>query len=123
MKSIELFWGFLAVGSVNTILTYGLYLVALPYLHYSIAYTVAFAAGIALSYFLNVTFVFKGRHSIAAILKFPLVYLVQYVYSLIMLTGLIEVFRISRSAAMLIVIATSVLISFFLVKTIFGTSP
>lgn len=116
------FFRFVLVGIVNTILTYGLFVVTQRLVHYMVAYTVAFAFGIALSYVLNVLFVFTGRHSIKAIFKFPGVYVAQYLYGSITLPLLIEYAGIANEAAMLIVIATSVILTFGLMRLVFSTS-
>jgi putative flippase GtrA len=122
MKTITAeFLGFVAVGAINTGVTYAVYLAARSYIHYSIAYTAAFVIGIALSYLLNVLFVFKGRHSINAAVTFPFVYMVQYFYGLIVLSMLVEVFGVSNTIAMLVVIATSVPLTFVLMKRVFAS--
>lgn len=69
---------FLLVGASNTLFSYLIYLSLLTVMPYIAAYTLAYCAGVVLSYFLNVYFVFKKRVSIASFLKFPLVYVIQY---------------------------------------------
>jgi putative flippase GtrA len=104
------FTGFLVVGAVNTDLTYVLFLVL-------VAYTVASVVG--MSYVLNALFVFKGRHSTGAMFKFPFVYVFQISRAR---------WRSSRSSIakpvpMLIVIATSVVMTFVLVRLAFHGQP
>ncbi len=72
------FTRFLLVGATNTLFSYVLYLLLLLVVPYWPAYTLSYGAGIVLSYFLNVHFVFKKRVSLASFLKFPFVYLIQY---------------------------------------------
>ena len=69
---------FLLVGMTNTLFSYGLYRLLLLAMPYIAAYTLSYCAGIVLSYFLNVHFVFKKRPSLASFLKFPFVYALQY---------------------------------------------
>ena len=111
------FTGFLVVGAVNTALTYVLFLVLARYTHYRIAYTIASVVG--MSYVLNALFVFKGRHSTGAMFKFTFVYVFQISRAR---------WRSSRSSIakpvpMLIVIATSVVMTFVLVRLAFHGQP
>ena len=117
------FSGFLVVGAVNTAVTYALFLVLARYTHYWIAYTIAFVVGIALSYVLNALFVFKGRHSTGAMFKFPFVYVFQYLYGSLALVAIVEGLGIAKPVAMLIVIATSVVMTFVLVRLAFHGQP
>ena len=80
------FLRFLFVGSCNTIFGYLLYLILLwlydsPILSYNISY----AAGILISYILNLKFVFMSHHSNKKMILFPLVYLLQYTIGFISL--------------------------------------
>ena len=80
-------WGgeafrFLLAGAFNTIATYALYLLMLQWLNYNVAYTIVVIVGIALSYALNVAFVFRVRPQAHTALAFPLIYAVQYVIGL-----------------------------------------
>ncbi|MBN6053686.1 GtrA family protein, partial [Nonomuraea sp. RK-328] len=55
-----------------------------------VAYTVSYATGIALSYLVNTAFVFRVRATVRSALRFPLVYLVSYLFGLaltVLLTG------------------------------------
>lgn len=69
---------FLLVGASNTLFSYLLYLLLLNFMPYLAAYTLSYCAGIVLSYFLNVCFVFRKSVSLASFLKFPVVYAIQY---------------------------------------------
>lgn len=69
---------FLIVGATNTAFSYVVFVLLYLVMHYQAAYALSYAAGIVLSYFLNVHFVFKTQRSLASFLKFPFVYLVQY---------------------------------------------
>lgn len=110
---------FLAAGLVNSGLSYAAFLILLPYLNYAFAYTVAFAGGILLSYLLNATFVF-GYHSLGAFFKFPVIYLVQYLYGAIALSMLIELLGLPPEIAILIVIASSAVLTFGILRRVFA---
>ena len=61
---------FLLAGGVNTLLSYGIYLLFLLLFPYRIAYTISFLAGIALSYWLVSRFVFQRSLSLHSALQF-----------------------------------------------------
>lgn len=73
---------FLMSGAFNTAVTYALYLVALRYWEPKTAYTLVYAAGICLAYVLNRAFVFRGHAGWRSVAATPLIYLVQYLFSL-----------------------------------------
>jgi putative flippase GtrA len=110
------FLRFLLGGAVNTVLTYALFLVLDRFLHHSIAYTLAYLGGIALAYVLAAKFVFRTGFELRSALRFPGVYVVQYLYGLAALSLLIETLRVPSEIAMLLVIATSVPLTFVLTK-------
>jgi putative flippase GtrA len=84
------FTRFLLVGATNTLFSYLLYLLLLLAMSPLLAYTLSYAAGIVLSYFLNVHFVFRKRVSLSSFLKFPLVYLIQYSLGVLVLWLLVN---------------------------------
>jgi putative flippase GtrA len=107
---------FLIGGAINTVLTYALFLALSSFLHHALAYTIAYLAGIALAYTLAATFVFRTGLDPLAAFRFPLVYVTQYLYGLIVLLILIDFLDAPRQAAMLTVIATSIPLTFLLTK-------
>ncbi len=114
------FFRFLIVGGINTAFSYGLYLLLLRFLAYLPAYSIAYCAGIVFSYFLNVLFVFKKRVSLKSFLKFPFVYLIQYLLGASTLWLLVGKLGISPELAMIggiiITIPVTFLASRFLLK-------
>jgi putative flippase GtrA len=74
-------------GGINTVLTYGLYLLLDLAFSYRIAFTASYVIGIVFAYFFNALVVFKSGLSFKKFLQFPLVYVVQYLLSI----GLLEV--------------------------------
>ena len=103
---------FLLVGAINTLLTYLLYLLLLTFLGYQTAYSITYCAGIALSYFLNIHFVFKKRVSLASFLKFPAVYVIQYALGAAMLWLLVSTAGIPPSLAIIGVIIVTIPVTF-----------
>ncbi len=112
---------FLLGGLGNTAATYCVYLVLARWINYQLAYGLAFLAGIGISYFLNVVFVFKVSVSPKAFLTYPLVYGLQYLFSAFLLKILVEHLEMSKSVAPLLVIAVSVPLTFMIVR-VFLTS-
>lgn len=105
---------FLIVGGLNTAITYALYLALLPMLDYAVAYTVTFIIGIGLAYALNTRFVFRVRASVRSAVAFPFVYLAQYGLGVLVLNVAVRGLEIPKQYALLIVIAVTMPIVFFL---------
>jgi putative flippase GtrA len=104
---------FLVAGGINTAITYALYLVLLP-LGYEVAYAIAYAAGIVISYLLNARFVFRTPLRFRDFLKFPLIYVVQYATGALALWLLVEHGGIAEEWALLGVIAMTIPLIFVL---------
>lgn len=105
---------FLLSGGINTAATYFLYLVLLTPLGYRAAYTAAYVAGIALSYVLSTRFVFRVPMSGRSAVKFPLLYLAQYLFGLAILLLSVSWLSIPPTYAALLSIALSVPFTFVL---------
>lgn len=110
---------FLVSGGFNTALTYGVYLLLLNVVPYKISYTIAYISGILLAYILNRFFVFKSHNGIKSILLFPLIYLAQYVVSLLILWVWVEQLGFDDRLAPLVAIAITVPMTFILSKLLF----
>ena len=109
---------FVGVGGINTIVTYLLYLLLLLVTNYTLSYTMAYLFGIALSYWLNLKFVFQEKSSRKKIVLFPLVYLVQYLFGVLVLYVAIEKLNISEKIAPILIVILTVPLTFILTKKI-----
>lgn len=109
---------FLVVGAVNTGGGYVIYLGLLQAFDYRVAYTVSFVLGVMISYWLNAWYVFKEPLSLKKFLKFPLVYLVQYLTGGVLLYLLVGQFGLSPLLAPLFVVALNLPITFLLSRLI-----
>lgn len=69
---------FLVVGGANTLVTYVIFILLGLLMPPSLAYTIAFAAGLAWVVFGSSRFVFKGNHGARRLLLFAAWYLVIY---------------------------------------------
>lgn len=112
------FLRFLAVGLANTAFSYGLYLLLDLWLPYKIAYSIAYVCGIIFSYFLNARWVFKTVVSLKTFFAFPLVYVVQYVLSMLGLHLLVELFSVPEKLAPIIVIVLTIPVTFLVSRVI-----
>lgn len=107
---------FVVVGGLNTAATFLLFLGLCHLFSTSVSYTIAYVAGIVLSYLLNARVVFRSSLSVSTAIQFPLTYAVQYVYGLAVITMLTSWLFIPKAVAMAVLVATNVPITFFLTK-------
>ena len=105
---------FLVAGSVNTGLTYLLYLSINLVVPYTTAYTATYFIGIVFSYWLNSYWVFRQSWSWSKLLQYPVIYIVQYIAGLVILYIIVEVFYLNERIAPLIVIILTVPLTFTL---------
>lgn len=105
---------YLVVGAVNTVVTYALFVAAMHVMTYLLAYSGAYAAGIAIGYALQSRFVFRVPIQWRTALRFPLAYVVQYVAGAALLWLLVDYLAIARGVAALIVVAATVPLGFAL---------
>lgn len=110
---------FIISGGLNTVVTYGIYLVLLQQMSYQVSYTIAYVFGILLSYVLSRVFVFQSHKGLKSVLLFPLVYLVQYGAGILILWFCIDMMGINQKIAPLIVIAITIPITFLLSRFVF----
>ena len=109
---------FLFAGAVNTIATYAIYLALLTLFNYTLAYTIAYLAGIVISYLLNTTFVFRVTRTAANMATFPLVYLVQYLLGALVLNIAVRWMGISDRFALIASIVVTIPVTFFLSRAL-----
>ena len=82
------------------------------------AYSLAYVCGIVISYYLNSRLVFRQPVSLAKFLKYPVVYLVQYLLGIFILYICIDLLGISKWLAPLVVIVISLPVTFVMSKLI-----
>ncbi|QWE20937.1 GtrA family protein [Polynucleobacter sp. AP-Kolm-20A-A1] len=106
-------------GSINTVLTYLIYYVAVVSLGYAQAFSLAFVFGAIFSYIFYCIFVFKARIKLSKFYKYPLLYLMQYLAGLIVLTILIRIVGIDMKIAPIFNVAITMPVTFFLNRWFF----
>ena len=105
---------YVLAGALNTGATYALFYALLRFVPYATAYTLAFVAGIGLSYALNARFVFAAPMRLASALAWPLVYLVQYIVGVAVLALLVERFDVVPAVAAIAAIVVTIPLTFVL---------
>lgn len=103
---------FVLGGALNTGLSYALYLLLHRVLSYQAAYALAYVAGIVFAYWFNARFVFQVPRSWRGLLAYPLVYVVQYLASAVLLEALIAGLGIAEAFAPLLVSAVMLPLTF-----------
>lgn len=116
----SLFMRFLLSGAFNTVATWLLYLLLIQFVPYRLGYSIAFAAGIALAYILSRHFVFRRKGGAAAVAVFPLIYLLQYLLGLGIVSAWVEVLGWHEALAPLAAVALTVPITFVLTRRVFS---
>lgn len=109
---------FLIAGAVNTVASYVIFLVLLRFMPYLVAYTIAYVIGIAISYVLLTSFVFAAPRRMATALRFPLVYIAQYLIGSAVIVLLVEIWNVRASIAAIVAIFATIPLSFLLSRTI-----
>lgn len=118
------FFRFVAAGVLNTGLSYALYFALLAVLPYRLSYTIAFAFGILLAYVLNRYFVFGTSRRLLSVGLFPLVYLVQFLAGLAIVSFWVEVLAGPQELAPVLAVILTVPVTFLLTRFVFrGHEP
>jgi putative flippase GtrA len=112
------FYRFVFWGGVNTLAGYLVYVSLLLFLPYLVSYSVAFLFSIFVSYVLNSKFVFKQELELRKAIKYPLVYVNQYVLGALSLYLLVHFLEINKLVAPLLVIVLTIPVTFFLSRRI-----
>jgi putative flippase GtrA len=110
---------FVIAGTLNTGLTYLLYLGLLLLIPYVWAYSLTYVFGIFFGYIVNTKWVFNKAPSLRTAVTFPLTYGINYLLGVGLLWLLVELLRVPKEVAPLIVVIASVPIMYVLSRSIF----
>ena len=113
---------FVLVRGACAVVTYMLYLVLLLGMRYEIAYVISFVVGVALAYVANAAFVFRTPMRKKAAIQFPIVYVFQFVVTLILLRVAVENLGIPKAFALAAAVAFTLPITYFLSRLIFRSA-
>jgi putative flippase GtrA len=103
---------FILFGGLNTLATYCVYGLCLQIVSYKCAYTISYLSGIVLSYVLNTRFVFRETIRVSSALLYPLVYVLQYFVGLGLIFVFVEVAKLSRYVAPLVVLLVTIPVTY-----------
>ena len=107
---------FLQVGVTNTVGTYLLYLALILILPYVIAYSITFVVGVLFSAWLNARYSFTTRLTGRTLIRFVVIYLINFLLSMQLLIFCVERMDIPQTIAPLVVLAVFTPINFFCSK-------
>jgi putative flippase GtrA len=110
---------FVASGAVNTVATYLMYLALLPVLTYRWSYTLSYATGIALAYLLYRYLVFGRSGGRYGPLWVALIYLIQYLLGLGLVSFWVQVLQAPAPWAPAFAIAIVMPVSYLLNRRVF----
>jgi putative flippase GtrA len=113
---------FVVGGGVNTLFTYGIYLGLNKIIDYQVAYLFAYVMGILFSYWFNSVLVFRVPLSLKAFFSYPLVYVMQYVCSAVLLGILVEMVKFSEIFAPLVVTVGMLPLTYVMSKLLLSCS-
>jgi len=112
---------FLVAGAINTVASYAVFLVLLEVMSYLAAYTISYVFGVVISYLLLTSFVFRTPRRVVTALRFPLVYIAQYLVGTAVMVLLVETWGVRAPVAAIAAIVASIPVSFLLSRTILRT--
>ena len=112
---------FVAVGAANTAASYAVYLLLLLVVDYRIAYTIAFAAGLAGGYLGHARLVFGARPAALSLLAYAGTYALMYGASLAVLYLVVGRWSWPRPLGMLGALMVTVPTSYALLRRGFRT--
>jgi|JFJP01.1.fsa_nt_gi putative flippase GtrA len=107
---------FLVGGGINTAFTYGIYLILMLFVHYQIAYLIAYIVGVVFAYWFNAVIVFKVPLSWKGLFSYPIIYIIQYTISAFLLDIFVETLQIDKTFAPLMIIIIIIPLTYVLNK-------
>jgi putative flippase GtrA len=111
---------FLISGALNTLVTYGLYLCLVAFMPYATAYSVSYGAGVLLSFVLNSLYVFRQKLKWEGVIRYPLVYVGQYLLGIAVLSVCLVIGRFPQWLASAAAVGISVPLTFVLSRWALG---
>lgn len=121
-QNMREFLSFLVGGCINTCLTYGVYFSLQKLFYYQVSYGIAYAVGIIFSYWFNATFVFNEPINWKGFFTYPVVYVVQYFVSALLLGVFIEIIEIPPTVGPLLVLILMIPLTFILSRLVLKSS-
>lgn len=86
----EQMFGFAITGTLSTLLMLVLYIGLNKVINFQYAYLISYSISVIALYFMNVFFVFHRHASVRTFVKFPLIYIAQYLLGAVSLEFLVR---------------------------------
>jgi putative flippase GtrA len=109
---------FLAVGAFNTLSTYLIYLLCLTIMNYALAFSITTVVGIFIAYVANAKFVFQVPLSWREMMKYPIVYIAQYLIGLTLLVLEVRLLGMNEKLAPLMNVALMIPLTYAMNKLV-----
>lgn len=107
---------FLLAGGANTLFTYLVYLLMLDVFGYILAFTISFSIGVIFAFVIYSLFVFRSPITFRKFFQYPILYILQYIMGLILLTIMVERLGLDKQIAPLVNVIALTPITFILNK-------
>jgi len=86
------------------------------FVHYQIAYLIAYIVGVVFAYWFNAVIVFKVPLSWKGLFSYPIIYIIQYTISAFLLDIFVETLQIDKTFAPLMIIIIIIPLTYVLNK-------
>lgn len=96
--------GFALTGTLSTLIMFLIYWGLNPFIYYQYSYFIAYSISVLALYFMNTLYVFKAPISLKSFLKFPIIYILQYVIGAASLEFIVNLGFSVTFAPMLVII-------------------
>lgn len=96
--------GFAITGTLSTLIMFLIYWGLNPFIYYQYSYFFAYSISVLALYFMNTLYVFKAPISLKSFLKFPIIYILQYVIGAASLEFIVNLGFSVTFAPMLVII-------------------
>ena len=114
--------GFAVTGTVSTLIMLGLYVGLNKIMNYQSAYLVAYCISVIALYFMNALWVFNQPISWQSFIKFPLIYLLQYLVGAVSLEFIVRL-GVSVTFAPVFVVIILLPVTFILNRVVLMARP
>lgn len=114
---------FLITGSINTAVSWAVYLLILQFAPYTVAYTCAYIFGIVFTYYLNTRWVFKVEMSWKTFLQFPLIYVIRYAVDMGLIVLWVQGLGLWEEVAPIAALVISMPLGFVLSRWLLAKQP
>lgn len=101
-------------GGLNACISYLLYILVAQIINFQLAYLIAYAFGMINSYLLNAKFTFKKNYNRIHFLRYLVLYVSHYVFSMMLLQFWVKIGHVNRCFAPGFVILISIPLLFIL---------